>query len=203
MKYRCGICNYIYDTENGDSEYGFKAGIDFEDLSSDWVCPICGVGKELFSLQENEEFIPQGDAPLSLMMMALTRSLWQICGRGSCAVTREIGRLFTEQLKNKGTVPHSEEEALRLVEEYFISCNRFALDMDYYFQEDGVEMEIKNCRFFGLCSKLEDQRVLISTCPYSNTAAAVLEEVTGYRYRINKEQKGFGHKIHLKKVSKV
>jgi hypothetical protein len=30
-----------------------------------------------------------------------------------------------------------------------------------------------------------------------------LEEATGYRYRISKEQKGYGHKIHLKKVSKV
>lgn len=203
MKYKCEICSYIYDSEVGDPENGIDAGIDLRDIPEDWICPICGIGIEHFYSLEDEEIIPQGEAPLSLMMMALTRSLWQICGRGSCAVTREIGRLFTRQLKNQGITLGNEEEAIKLVKEYFIQGNKFALDMDYHIKEDEVEIEIKNCRFFGMCSQLEDQNVLISTCPYSNTAAAALEEVTGYRHRISKEQKGYGHKIHLRRISKV
>lgn len=38
--YRCTICGYIYDNE--------KEEIPFEELPDDWVCPRCGVGKELF-----------------------------------------------------------------------------------------------------------------------------------------------------------
>ena len=47
-KYRCLICGYIYDPENGDPENDIAAGIAFEDLPGDWVCPECGVGKDEF-----------------------------------------------------------------------------------------------------------------------------------------------------------
>ena len=39
---------YIYDPDKGDLDNGIAAGIEFEDLPDDWVCPSCGVGKELF-----------------------------------------------------------------------------------------------------------------------------------------------------------
>jgi len=116
---------------------------------------------------------------------------------------REICCLFIRQLKNSGITLRNEEEALKSVKEYFINSNKFALDMEYIIKEQEVEVEIKNCGFFGLCSQLEDQKVLISTCPYSNTIAAAMEEVTGYRHRISKEQKRHGHKILLKRVSKI
>ncbi len=47
-KYRCTVCGYIYDPEVGDPESGIKAGTSFDDLPDDWVCPLCGVGKEDF-----------------------------------------------------------------------------------------------------------------------------------------------------------
>lgn len=48
-KYVCDICGYVYDPETGDSDGGVTAGTSFEDLPVDWVCPVCGVGKESFS----------------------------------------------------------------------------------------------------------------------------------------------------------
>jgi pyruvate oxidase len=39
-KLRCTVCNYIYDEE--------KEGIKFDDLPSDWVCPICSAPKSAF-----------------------------------------------------------------------------------------------------------------------------------------------------------
>ncbi len=36
-KYRCKLCGYVYDGE-----------VPFEELPEDWVCPVCGVGKEMF-----------------------------------------------------------------------------------------------------------------------------------------------------------
>jgi len=47
-KYKCIACDYIYDPENGDPEGDIPPGIPFEELPYDWICPECGVGKELF-----------------------------------------------------------------------------------------------------------------------------------------------------------
>ncbi len=40
-KWVCTVCGYVYD---GD--------VPFEELPEDWVCPLCGVDKTLFELQE-------------------------------------------------------------------------------------------------------------------------------------------------------
>ena len=47
-KYRCTVCGYIYDPAVGDPDHGINAGTKFEDLPSGWVCPECGVGKDMF-----------------------------------------------------------------------------------------------------------------------------------------------------------
>ena len=44
MKYRCMACGYIYDDE--------AEGVKFEDLPEDWVCPLCGVGKDMFEKKD-------------------------------------------------------------------------------------------------------------------------------------------------------
>ena len=47
-KYICTVCDWVYDPEIGDSEHGIAPGTKFEDIPDDWVCPLCGVGKEDF-----------------------------------------------------------------------------------------------------------------------------------------------------------
>ncbi len=47
-KYRCVVCGYIYDPEQGDPDGGIKPGTPFEKLPEEWVCPICGAGKDQF-----------------------------------------------------------------------------------------------------------------------------------------------------------
>lgn len=47
-KYRCTVCDYIYDPEKGDPDNGINPETPFEDLPDDWVCPECGVGKDKF-----------------------------------------------------------------------------------------------------------------------------------------------------------
>ncbi len=49
MKYVCNVCGYIYDEAAGDGDAGIAPGTKFEDLPDDFVCPLCGVGKEDFS----------------------------------------------------------------------------------------------------------------------------------------------------------
>lgn len=45
MKYICTICGYIYDEAAGLPEAGIPHGTAWEDVSEDWVCPICGASK--------------------------------------------------------------------------------------------------------------------------------------------------------------
>jgi rubredoxin len=47
-KYKCVICGYIYDPEEGDTSNGVDPGVSFNDLPSDYICPICGAGKDEF-----------------------------------------------------------------------------------------------------------------------------------------------------------
>jgi rubredoxin len=47
-KYKCVICGYVYDPEEGDPDSGIEPGIEFSDLPADYICPVCGAGKEEF-----------------------------------------------------------------------------------------------------------------------------------------------------------
>ena len=52
MKYVCDVCGWEYDESVGDTELGIEAGTKFEDLPDDFECPLCGVGKDMFSVVE-------------------------------------------------------------------------------------------------------------------------------------------------------
>ena len=47
-KYKCLMCEYIYDPAVGDPDNGVEAGTAFEDLPDDWTCPECGADKDAF-----------------------------------------------------------------------------------------------------------------------------------------------------------
>lgn len=52
-KYVCEPCGYEYDPEVGDPDGGIEPGTAFDDLPEDWVCPICGMGKDVFVEMED------------------------------------------------------------------------------------------------------------------------------------------------------
>ena len=47
-KYVCEPCGYVYDPAKGDPAGGIAPGTAFADIPDDWVCPECGVGKDMF-----------------------------------------------------------------------------------------------------------------------------------------------------------
>jgi rubredoxin len=47
-KWECLACGYVYDPAVGDPDGGIAPGTRFEDVPDDWVCPQCGVGKDMF-----------------------------------------------------------------------------------------------------------------------------------------------------------
>jgi len=48
IKWKCEVCGYVYDPIKGDPDGGIEPETTFDQLPEDWVCPICGAGKEDF-----------------------------------------------------------------------------------------------------------------------------------------------------------
>ncbi|GEM_PF-30897 len=46
--YECTVCGYRYDPAVGDPANGIPPGTPFASLPHEWVCPLCGAGRELF-----------------------------------------------------------------------------------------------------------------------------------------------------------
>ena len=53
--YVCELCGYEYDPKTGDPDNGIDPETEFDELAQDWVCPLCGAGKEDFETQEVED----------------------------------------------------------------------------------------------------------------------------------------------------
>ena len=47
-KWKCTVCGYIYDPQEGDPDSGIEPATPFQELPEDWVCPECGAAKEYF-----------------------------------------------------------------------------------------------------------------------------------------------------------
>jgi len=52
QKYECVECKYIYNPKYGNERAGIKPGTEFEDLPDNWVCPVCGEGKDMFEIHK-------------------------------------------------------------------------------------------------------------------------------------------------------
>ena len=51
MRYVCTVCGYIYEEAAGDPDHGVAPGTAWADVPEDYVCPLCGVGKDMFEQQ--------------------------------------------------------------------------------------------------------------------------------------------------------
>ena len=47
-KHVCTVCGWVYDEQAGLPDEGIDPGTAFADLPDDFVCPVCGVGKDMF-----------------------------------------------------------------------------------------------------------------------------------------------------------
>jgi len=51
-RYICSVCGYTYDPGTGVPDSGINAGTRFEDLPSEWSCPICSADKAKFEKEQ-------------------------------------------------------------------------------------------------------------------------------------------------------
>ena len=52
--WRCTVCDYIYDPNEGEPDVDIQPGTPFEELPDNWVCPICGASMDQFESYTNE-----------------------------------------------------------------------------------------------------------------------------------------------------
>jgi len=48
QKQECTACGWVYDPQKGYEAAGIAPGTAWEDVPEDFLCPLCGVGKDLF-----------------------------------------------------------------------------------------------------------------------------------------------------------
>ena len=48
-KYKCQVCGFVYDPVKGDPDSGIAPGTPYQEIPSDWHCPVCGAEKSQFS----------------------------------------------------------------------------------------------------------------------------------------------------------
>ncbi|UCC13149.1 MAG: rubredoxin [candidate division WOR-3 bacterium] len=54
-KWQCRECGYVYDPGFGDPDNGVLSGTTFDELSEDWICPVCGAELDQFEPYDEEE----------------------------------------------------------------------------------------------------------------------------------------------------
>lgn len=47
-EYECTVCGYVYNEAEGHPDAGIAPGTKWEDIPDDFVCPVCGVSKDMF-----------------------------------------------------------------------------------------------------------------------------------------------------------
>ena len=81
----CTVCGWVYDETVGDSEAGIPPATRWEDLPDDWVCPVCGAGKEDFACIETAP--PEGGTAFEVSPVVIIGS-----GLAGYTLARELRR---------------------------------------------------------------------------------------------------------------
>lgn len=77
-KFICRVCGYIYDEAQGDPEHGLPAGTRFDDISDDWVCPLCGASKRDFEPYQEVASIDTGTAKQGVVIVGAGLAGWAV-----------------------------------------------------------------------------------------------------------------------------
>ena len=54
-RFRCEVCEYAYDEDQGEPREGFPAGTPWSEVPDDWCCPDCGVREKIDFLPEHHD----------------------------------------------------------------------------------------------------------------------------------------------------
>jgi rubredoxin/ferredoxin len=111
-KYRCLVCGWVYDPARGDRSGAVPVGTPFATLSPEWVCPVCGAGRD--------QFEPVKDAVVAPEWRIYSRSglevVWKpaLCNHnGNC--TRRLPQVFDPRRRPWVDLAGADPDAIREV----------------------------------------------------------------------------------------
>jgi rubredoxin len=115
-KYLCSVCGFEYDEASGIPESGIVPGTKWEDLSDDWVCPLCGAGKSEFEKQ-GESTSVQIDKPKPIPVIDESSDMQQLSPLELSALCTNFARGCEKQYK------FEETELFNVLADYFKSVS--------------------------------------------------------------------------------
>lgn len=129
--YVCSLCGFIYEEALGIPESGIAAGTTWEELPDDWVCPLCGAGKDAFEKQEEVTEAALAKAPVPAPEAAGVKSEVE-AGTVNSLTPLELSALCTNLARGCEKQYKFEEEALfRELGDYFAGLAEPALEPSY------------------------------------------------------------------------
>ena len=106
-KYVCTICGYVYEEALGVSGDGLAPGTLWQDVPEDWVCPLCGASKDLFSLEAtssqtetNDTLSSVTDEPIEALSSGALSALFSNLSKGCEKQYRYEEQGIFDQLAN-------------------------------------------------------------------------------------------------------
>ncbi|AQQ68155.1 hypothetical protein Mag101_11295 [Microbulbifer agarilyticus] len=189
--WECLVCGWFYDEAKGWPEDGIAPGTRWEDISDDWLCPECGVGKQDFEMQvvgtstaspANDESPVTADsatgaAPIviigsGLAGYTLVKELRKLDQQTPVVIlTADDGRFYSKPLLSTGF--HKQKTADDL-------ATATAVEMANEYQIEVRTMsEVTAIDTAGQCVELDSQKLPYSKLVLANGAACIDAPLTG------------------------
>ena len=122
------------------------------------------------------------------LLYGVLASLYQVFGDSSAAVMRVAGEKMLESLVDQGVVlsngnNHIEKIGERISE--LLKKANFCDDYTLQKVEDGIELKVKNCAFWGATQQLMAKGVPPFACPFANLTIAVVKNALKERAKVD------------------
>ncbi len=127
------------------------------------------------------------------LLYGVLSSLYKVSGNSAAAVMRMAGKKMLEALKEDGITladggNHVEEISAKM--EKLFKDAKFCDSFKMAKVEDGVNVHVTNCAFWGATKKLKAHGVPSYACPFANLGMAVIQEALDKRSRIDEIKPG-------------
>ncbi len=154
--YICNACGWEYDPAQGDPDGGIPPGTPWEDVPEDWVCPVCGVGKEDFEPVAVSAEVTAAAAPALAPVVIVGSGLAgytvakelrkRDAGIPICLVTADSGEVYTKPMLSNALARGHHADAM---------VQKQAADLA---AEIDIEVRVRN-RVLGIDPKARTLRV--------------------------------------------
>ena len=116
-KYTCSVCGYVFDEEKGLPQAGVKPGTKWEDISEDFICPVCSAPKSAFALQGEKTPAPKAEIRSKQISSRVKEKTDELSNSELSIVFSNLSKGCEKQYK------YEEQELFQKLSDYFKSIS--------------------------------------------------------------------------------